>query len=75
MTEFFIIAFFIVLLVVYLYFGYYQDYKRNPKEFTKNIIGMPLGMLAGFFGLNSIDEKLKKWANSSDLKKKKESEK
>tara|TARA_B110000091_G_scaffold195662_1_gene222492 strand:- start:622 stop:837 length:216 start_codon:yes stop_codon:yes gene_type:complete len=71
MKGFLITTFFILFLGVYIYFGYYQDYKRNPKEFTRSIIGMPIGILASLFGLKSIDEKLKKWANNSKFKNKK----
>lgn len=56
---------FIVLFVfAYIYFGYYQDYKRNPKEFIRTIIAMPLGLIAANLGLVSLSEKLKKWANN-----------
>jgi hypothetical protein len=68
MFEFIILLFFILLFVVYIYFGYYQDYKRNPKDFTRSIIGMPLGIIAKSLGLNSVDKHLKKWANNSDTK-------
>jgi uncharacterized membrane protein YoaT (DUF817 family) len=65
-----IITFFILFFGAFIYFGYYQDYKRNPKEFIRIIIGMPIGLLASFFGLKSIDEKIKKWSNGSELKNK-----
>ncbi|MCL6219526.1 hypothetical protein [Zunongwangia pacifica] len=63
MAEFLIISFFIAFFVAYIYFGYYQDYKKNPTEFIRSIIGMPLGMLASTLGFKSIDKKLKNWAN------------
>ena len=68
MFGFLIISFFILFFGAFIYFGYYQDYKRNPKEFIRSIIGMPIGLLASFFGLKEIDERLKKWANNSELK-------
>ncbi len=69
-SVFFILIFAIAFCAAYIYFGYYQDYKRNPKEFTRSIIGMPLGMLARTFDLEALDEKLKDWANGKTPKEK-----
>ena len=70
MSGFFILLFGIAFCVSYIYFGYYQDYKRNPKEFTRSIIEMPLGMLARTLGFILLDEKLKNWANGKTPKEK-----
>lgn len=46
----------------FLYWAYLPDYKRNPTEFIRTLIGMPLGMFLGLLGHYSLNEKLKKWA-------------
>lgn len=60
-------VFFIVLIILFffgfIYFGYYQDYKRNPKEFLRTIIGMPIGFLASILGIESLNQKIKYWVN------------
>ena len=33
---------------------------RNPKEYIRTIIGMPLGIFANTFGWKKLDAKLKK---------------
>ena len=70
MLDFLIVAFVVLFFGAYIYFGYYQDYKRNPKEFIRSIVGMPIGILANLLGLKSIEEKLKQWANNSTKKPK-----
>ena len=59
----------IILFGIFLYWAYLPDYKRNPKEFWRTIIGMPIGMLFGGIGFGGLNEKIKKWA----VGKKKES--
>jgi hypothetical protein len=44
------------------------DYRRNPKEFWRTLIGMPIGMLLGGLGYSTLNDKIKKWA--TDDKKK-----
>lgn len=65
-----LILFVATFLFLYIYYGYYQDYKRNPKEFRRSIIGMPLGLIAALAGEREISDKLKNWANLSDEKEK-----
>ena len=62
MTEFIIIAVLIILFGGFLYWAYLPDYRRNPKEFWRTIIGMPIGMLLGGIGFNELNEQIKKWA-------------
>lgn len=65
----YIISFvFLVLIIVFVYFGYYQDYKRSPKEFKRTLIALPFGILAKFFGMESLNQKIKDWANLEDEK-------
>ena len=60
--EYIIIAILIILFGIFLYWAYLPDYKRNPKEFWRTIIGMPFGMLLGGIGFGFLNEKIKKWA-------------
>jgi len=74
MFEFIIISILTLLLGVFLYFGYKQDYKRNPKEFMRTLIGMPIGMLLGGLGFRKLDDKIKKWALDETRSQKKKRE-
>ena len=60
--EYIIIGVLIILFVIFLYWAYLPDYKRNPKEFWRTIIGMPVGMLLGGIGYRDLNEKIRKWA-------------
>ena len=62
MTEFIIILILILLFGAFLYWAYLPDYKRNPKEFWRTLIGMPIGMLLGGIGFTDLNEKIKNWA-------------
>ena len=62
MTEFIIISVLIVLFGGFLYWAYLPDYRRNPKEFWRTLIGMPIGMLLGGIGFTDLNDKIKKWA-------------
>ena len=68
MTEFIIISILIILFGGFLYWAYLPDYRRNPKEFWKTLIGMPIGMLLGGIGFNIINERIKKWALKENKK-------
>ncbi|WP_103072303.1 hypothetical protein [Aquimarina sediminis] len=70
--KYIIITGFIILFVIFLYWAYLPDYKRNPKEFWRTIIGMPIGMLLGGIGLKDLNEKIKKWAVGEKKKRKSE---
>jgi hypothetical protein len=71
MKEFIIILILIVLFGGFLYWAYLPDYRRNPKEFWRTLIGMPVGMLLGGIGFNNLNEKVKKWATNNSEKRKK----
>jgi glucose uptake protein GlcU len=72
MTEFIIIAVLIILFGGFLYWAYLPDYRRNPKEFWRTLIGMPIGMLLGGIGFNELNEQIKKWALGEKNEKKTE---
>lgn len=60
--KYIIIFILIILFGVFLYWAYLPDYKRNPKEFWRTLIGMPIGMLLGGIGYKDLNEKIRKWA-------------
>ena len=62
MTEFIIIGVLIILFGGFLYWAYLPDYRRNPKEFWRTLIGMPIGMLLGGIGFRDLNEQIRKWA-------------
>ena len=53
----------IALFGAFLYFGYRDDYKRNPQEFVRTLVGLPLSFLLGILGIHGLDQKIKDWAN------------
>ncbi len=59
----------IVLFGAFLYWAYLPDYKRNPTEFWKVLIGMPIGILLGGIGFTEINKWIKKWALKETNKK------
>ncbi|MGB1230969.1 MAG: hypothetical protein ACPG5M_01895 [Winogradskyella sp.] len=72
MTEFIIISVLIIFFGGFLYWAYLPDYRRNPKEFWRTIIGMPIGMLLGGIGFTDLNDKIKKWALKKNKKTNKE---
>ena len=68
--KYIIISVLIILFGAFLYWAYLPDYKRNPKEFWRTIIGMPIGMLFGGIGFRNLNEKIRKWAVSEKGKSK-----
>ena len=70
--EYVIITVFIILFGIFLYWAYLPDYKRNPKEFWRTIIGMPIGMLLGGIGFRDLNEQIRKWAVGKKNEKKTE---
>ena len=71
MTEFIIISVLVILFIGFLYWAYLPDYRRNPKEFWRTIIGMPIGMLLGGLGYSTLNDKIKKWATDAKNKNEK----
>ena len=60
--EYVIIGILIIFFAIFLYWAYLPDYKRNPKEFWRTVIGMPIGMLLGGIGFGGLNDRIKKWA-------------
>jgi len=49
-----------IIFIVFLYFGYKEDYKRDPKEFFKIIIGLPIVIISSFMGFFGIGHSITK---------------
>ncbi|WGH76022.1 hypothetical protein P8625_02305 [Tenacibaculum tangerinum] len=60
MTTFFVVLAISVYMAIFI-FGYREDYKRNPKEFFRTLVAMPVGMFLSYFGFKKLEAKLKKW--------------
>ena len=60
--KYLIITVLVIFFGIFLYWAYLPDYKRNPKEFWRTIIGMPIGILLGGIGFRDLNEKIRKWA-------------
>ena len=58
----------IFVLGLFFYFGYRDDYRRNPKEFVRIIIGVPVSFVANIFGMHIISGKIRKWIQDADEK-------
>jgi glucose uptake protein GlcU len=65
MAEFIIITIFIILFGGFLYWAYLPDYKRNPREFWRTLVGMPVGMILGALGFTKLNDQIKKWATEN----------
>jgi len=66
MENIFTYLFLVFLLLLFFYFGYRDDYKRNPKQFLKIIIGVPLGFVAATLNALGISNKIKDWIRKED---------
>ncbi|WKB80409.1 hypothetical protein QYR09_11670 [Cellulophaga lytica] len=60
--EYIIVVILGILFAAFLYWAYLPDYKMNPKEFWKTLIGMPIGLFLGFIGFGALNEAIRKWA-------------
>ena len=66
-NPFLLISITIITLLAIIYFGYFQDYKRDKKRFIRTIFAMPIGFILGYLKLYEWNEKLKKWANDETI--------
>ena len=55
-----------VILILYLYFGYKEDCKRNPKGFLKTIVAVPIGVISYIMGLPVILNLMKRWTKEDN---------
>lgn len=53
------------IAIAFLYLGYRDDYKRNPKEFLRTPIALPLSLFAMVLGLGCMANRLQNWANQA----------
>ena len=66
--PFLVISITIITLLAIIYFGYYQDFKRDKKRFSRTLFAMPIGFILAYFSLDEWNEKLKNWANDEVVK-------
>ena len=69
MKNIFEVGLVVILILLFFYFGYKDDYKRDPKEFIRTIIGVPIAIFASFFGFIGIAGLIKKWMNKEEQEK------
>ena len=55
-----------VILTLYLYYGYKEDYKINPKGFLKTIVAVPIGVISYIMGLPVILNLMKRWTKEDN---------
>ena len=67
MKSFAIITLLIILFGGFLYWAYLPDYKRNPKEFVRTLIGMPVALIFGGIGFKNINERIKQWTVDGNM--------
>ena len=53
-----------IILILFFYFGYRDDFKRNPKEFKRTIIGVLVGIISLAFGFLGMVGSMIKWIKS-----------
>jgi hypothetical protein len=73
--KYIIITVLVILFGIFFYWAYLPDYKRNPKEFWRTLIGMPIAMLLGGIGFRDLYEQIRKWAIEDTEKKRNQTEK
>lgn len=49
-----------IAVVLFLYYGYKDDFKRDPKEFARTIFGVLVEGIGWFFGIIGITRFFKK---------------
>ena len=55
-----------VIVVLFFYYGYRDDYKRSPKGFVKTIIGVPIGVVSAIFGFLGIRDWVREWIKKEE---------
>ena len=62
----------LLIFMLFLYFGYKDDFKRNPNEFSGTILGVIFSIASVALGLFGLIPLLKKWTSSKKSTKEKE---
>jgi hypothetical protein len=65
--EYIFLAILIILFGIFLYWAYLPDYERNPIEFWRTLIGMPVAILFGGIGHRHLYEKIRNWAVNGEI--------
>lgn len=56
----------VAIIVLFFYYGYKDDFSRNPKKFLKTILGVPIGIFNSILGLLGINTFIKEWIKKED---------
>ena len=72
-----VLSYFVLGLIVlsFFYYGYKDDYKRNPKEFKKSIFGVIVLMFTLIFGIFGLSRFIERWFETDEKTKMKKDEK
>jgi hypothetical protein len=62
----FIIILLSIGLIVFFIWAYTPDYKRDPKEFVRSIVGIPLILLFSFLGINVLIKSIHSWMKGDE---------
>ena len=63
-TFYFILA--LIGFALLLYFGYRDDFRRDPKGFVKTVFGVFLGIFSLSIGLFGLSGLIRKWMNTEE---------
>lgn len=58
----------ISLFLLFLYYGYKDDFKRDPKEFKKAVLGTLAIIFTPIFGIFGLSYFIEKWINKKEEK-------
>ena len=56
----------IVGIALFLYYGYIDDYRRNPKQFIRIVVGIPLAMISAAWGIFFLPDIIRKWIRDAE---------
>ena len=59
-----------LLVILFFYFGYKDDFNRNPTSFFKTIVGVSIGFISTSLGLPGISTWMKEWMKEDRESKK-----
>ncbi|MFT4536492.1 MAG: hypothetical protein ACJA1A_001142 [Saprospiraceae bacterium] len=66
MLEIFSLIFWVGIVIGFFYFGYRHDYRRNPKEFKRTIMGMPISLFSVMNGIPFVSDWVGKWIRDAE---------
>ncbi|MCI4670029.1 MAG: hypothetical protein MRZ79_17970 [Bacteroidia bacterium] len=55
----------LILVGLFIFFGFKDDVQQNPKNFFRIVISLPLSMFTAVLGLKCYNNKIRNWALST----------